>query len=89
MVAWFTALRYNFSRINKKNQDKTSPTTNKVNQTLEDFTKKLDNLKEQKIFTQATSSKESASNTNIEEAERSTIAYPSSSAEVQELEQEY
>ena len=59
---WIIVLKRNFSRINEKSQTKIDPAAEEVGQALKDLTKKLDNLKEQKIFLQSTSSPDDPSN---------------------------
>ena len=64
---WIIVLKRNFSNINRRSQTKTDTATEEVSQALEDLTQKLDNLKEQKIFLQSTSSPDDSSSreTNI------------------------
>ena len=51
-IAWAYVLKHNFSRIDEKSKNEPDPTAEEVNTTIENLTKNLDKLKDQKIFSQ-------------------------------------
>ncbi|NQU78115.1 hypothetical protein HQ544_05455 [Candidatus Falkowbacteria bacterium] len=72
-AVWLAALRYNFSRINEKSevQDQDSA-GQQINNALKDLGQRLENLKEQKVFSnpeqdnEATSTQATSTNDNQE-----------------------